>query len=38
MNKKTVMKTLALNNEKIHDIKIPDEFGAAINKIDYYDY
>ena len=36
--KKTVMKTTALSDKKPYDIKIPDEFGTAINKIDYYDY
>lgn len=36
--KKTVMKTTAFFDAKPYTINIPEEFGAAINKIDYYDY
>ena len=36
--KKTTMKTKALFDNRAYNITIPDEFGAAINKIDYYDY
>lgn len=36
--KKTVMKTTALHKNKTHEVTIPEEFGVALNKIDYYDY
>jgi hypothetical protein len=36
--KKTVMRTTSLKQAKNYDVSIPDDFGAAINKIDYYEY
>lgn len=36
--KKTVMKTKTFFDKKSYTINIPDEFGVAINKIDYFDY
>lgn len=36
--KKTVMRTTSLKQEKDYKVNIPDDFGAAINKIDYYEY
>lgn len=37
-NRKAVMKTLALKPSETLKVSIPEEFGRAINKIDYYDY
>lgn len=36
--KKTVMKTKAVKQSKKSFVKIPDDFGVAVNKIDYYEY
>lgn len=36
--KKTVMRTTSLKEKSSYTVKIPDDFGAAINKIDYYAY
>ncbi|MBN2262017.1 MAG: hypothetical protein JW735_03830 [Prolixibacteraceae bacterium] len=36
--RKTVMKTLGFNSSKPLTVTIPEEFGRAINKIDYYEY
>lgn len=36
--KKTVMRTTSLKESSDYTVKIPDDFGAAINKIDYYAY
>lgn len=35
---KTVMKTLELEAETNYGVNIPEEFGIAINKVDYYKY
>lgn len=36
--KETVMRTTSLKQAKNYEVNIPDEFGAAINKVDYYEY
>lgn len=36
--RKTLMKTLAFHSSKSLKVTIPEEFGRAINKIDYYEY
>lgn len=36
--KKTVMRTTAMHKEKTYEVNIPEDFGVAVNKIDYYDY
>lgn len=36
--KKTVMKTTAFLDAIDYQIAVPDDFGTAVNKIDYFDY
>lgn len=36
--KKTVMRTTSLKEASSYTVRIPDDFGTAINKIDYYAY
>lgn len=36
--RKTVMKTLGFNSKKSLSLTIPEDFGRAINKIDFYEY
>lgn len=36
--KKTVMRTTSLKKAASYTVKIPDDFGTSINKIDYYAY
>jgi len=36
--RKTVMKTTAFHPDKKYKVTIPDDFGRAINKIDFYEY
>ncbi len=35
--RKTVMKTLKLHNSSDYSVNIPENFGMAINKVDYYE-
>lgn len=36
--KKTIMRTTSLNETSTYKVTIPEDFGSAINKIDYYAY